>query len=125
MVDEGVQAGQQAGASATPIMSGGYLIREARLRAGLTQAILAQRLGTSQSLVARWENETVSPLFETVVRAVRACGLDLGVGIYGYDHEHDALIEDQLRLSPDARARWAAEIGSKITDLVARAKRVQ
>lgn len=99
-------------------MRGGYLIREARLRVGITQAELARRLGTSQSLVARWENETVSPLFETVVRAVRGCGLELGVGIYEYDFEHDGLIEAQLKLSPDERARRAAEFESTVRELV-------
>lgn len=107
---------------AAPVTRGGYLIREARLRVGITQSELARRLDTSQSLVARWENGTVSPLFETVVRAVRGCGLELGVGIYEYDHDHDGLIEAQLKLTPDERARWAAELESKVRELVRHAK---
>lgn len=109
-------------AAAGPVMRGGYLIREARLRVGITQSELARRLDTSQSLVARWETGTVSPLFETVVRAVRGCGLELGVGIYEYDHDHDGLIEDQLKLSPHERARRAAEFESKVRELVRHAK---
>lgn len=109
-------------AVAASVMRGGYLIREARLRVGITQSELARRLNTSQSLVARWENETVSPLFETVVRAVRGCGLELGVGLYEYDSEHDGLIEDQLRRSPDERARWAADFESKMRELVRSAR---
>jgi hypothetical protein len=105
-------------------MRGGYLIREARLRAGITQSELARRLHTSQSLVARWENETVSPLFETVVRAVRGCGLELGVGLFTYDSDHDILIEDQLRLSPDERARRAAEFELTMRELVRSARPV-
>ncbi|KAA0099672.1 helix-turn-helix domain-containing protein [Mycolicibacterium sp. P1-18] len=34
---------------------GAQLIREARLRAGLTQAVLAQRAGIAQPAIARWE----------------------------------------------------------------------
>ena len=88
-----------------PIMRGGHLIQEARLRAGLSQKALAHRMSTSQSLVARWELGKVSPRYETVVRAVRACGLDLSVGIYNYDSEVDVLIRDRLALSVEDRAR--------------------
>jgi len=86
-------------------MKGGLLIKEARLRAGLTQAQLASRLNTTQSVVARWERLRTSPSFETVVRAIRACGLDLGVSISTYDDQDDLLIDDQLRLSPSQRVR--------------------
>jgi len=86
-------------------MKGGLLIKEARLRAGLTQAQLAGRLDTTQSVVARWENLRTSPSFETVVRAIRACGLDLRVSIVAYDAKMDQLIEDRLRLTPTERIR--------------------
>ena len=39
------------------------LIREARLRAGITQAELGRRIGRSQSQVARWERGAVTPSF--------------------------------------------------------------
>jgi len=37
------------------------LIREARLRAGLTQQQLADRTGRERSVIARWEQGAVSP----------------------------------------------------------------
>ena len=89
--------------------SGGYLIAEARQRTGLSQTELARLLETSQSLVARWESGTVAPRFATVVRAVRTCGLDLSVGLYPFDADHDVLITDQLRLAPKERARRMLE----------------
>ncbi|MFN2595529.1 MAG: helix-turn-helix domain-containing protein [Actinomycetota bacterium] len=92
-----------------PATSGGNLIREARLRTGLSQSGLARRLQTSQSLVARWEADAVSPGFETVVKAVRACGLNLSLGLAAYDADHDILIDEQLQLSPEARARRMVE----------------
>ncbi|MGH2751308.1 MAG: helix-turn-helix domain-containing protein [Actinomycetota bacterium] len=92
-------------AARAPVTSGGYLIAEARQRAGLAQAELAERLGTSQSLVARWETGRVTPSFRAVVRAARACELELSVGLSTYDAEHDILIADQLRLTPEQRAR--------------------
>src|SRR3954451_19412402 len=40
---------------------GADLIREARTRAGLTQDELAERSGRPRSLIARWEQGSVSP----------------------------------------------------------------
>jgi transcriptional regulator with XRE-family HTH domain len=60
-------------------MKGGLLIREARLRAGLSQRALAERMGTSQPAVARWEDGRQEPAFDAVVKALQACGFDLDV----------------------------------------------
>jgi AcrR family transcriptional regulator/DNA-binding XRE family transcriptional regulator len=57
--------------------AGGTLIREARLRAGLTQAELAARAGTGQPSIARWETGTSSMKLDDVLRLIRLCGLDL------------------------------------------------
>lgn len=73
------------------------------MRAGLTQAELAMRLGTTQPAVARWERGAVEPRFSTMVRAVRACGLDLAIGLVEPDRDHDRLIGDYLRLTPEER----------------------
>lgn len=56
---------------------GGDLIREARRRAGLTQADLAARAGTSQSGIARWESGRTAVSLDDVLRLVRLCGFDL------------------------------------------------
>ena len=82
---------------------GGQLIERARRRAGLTQRQLADRLNTSQSLITRWENGKVEPSFDAVVRAIRACGLELSVGLAEYDHDHDRLIDENLSLTPTGR----------------------
>jgi transcriptional regulator with XRE-family HTH domain len=52
-------------------------IREARRRANLTQEELAERLGTTQSAVARWEKGDVSPRLDTFEKVAAACGLAL------------------------------------------------
>ena len=57
----------------------GTLISEARHRAGLTQARLAARSGTSQAAIARYENNTVSPAVATLERVMRAAGAALHV----------------------------------------------
>ena len=60
-------------------MDGGSLVREARRRAGLSQAELAARVGTTQSAIARLERGRASPSFRRVRELVAACGLELRV----------------------------------------------
>ena len=105
-------------------MKGGELIREARLRAELTQVELARRLKTGQPVIARWESGSRSPRFETVVKAIRACGLDLSVGIYNFDHDHGYLIEDQLRISPERRLDSMVKHRNNMAAWVKTAKRI-
>lgn len=73
------------------------------MRAGLTQAELADRTGTAQSAIARWETGGAHPSLETLVRLVRACGLELRVGLEGADPGDASLIERNLALSPGQR----------------------
>lgn len=84
-------------------MRAAQLIREARVRAGLTQQQLAERLGTSQSVVARWESGKVRPSLENLDRVVRAAGLELRLGLAEPDPGERALIERNLALSPTQR----------------------
>jgi transcriptional regulator with XRE-family HTH domain len=79
------------------------LIREARRRAGLTQAELAQRLGTTQSAVARWERGRAHPPLETLARIARACALELRTTLEDADPGTLSLIERNLALSPTER----------------------
>ena len=56
---------------------GSQLIREARRRAGLTQAELAALADTAQPAIARWESGRTAVSLDDVLRLVRLCGLDL------------------------------------------------
>jgi transcriptional regulator with XRE-family HTH domain len=60
-------------------MEGATLVREARRRAGLSQAELAARAATTQSAIARLERGRSSPSFRRVGELVEACGLELRV----------------------------------------------
>ena len=53
------------------------LLRDARRSAGLTQAELARRAGTSQAMVARYETGVASPTVRTLQRLLRAVGREL------------------------------------------------
>ena len=44
--------------------------------AGLTQVALAAAIGTTQSVISRWERGADSPRVETLVRILRACGYE-------------------------------------------------
>jgi transcriptional regulator with XRE-family HTH domain len=85
----------------------GDLLREARLRAGLTQKQLATRAGTSQSAIARWESGAVQPSFERLRELIRAAGLELTYGLANYDDSLDYFIEQRLRLTPQQRVEQA------------------
>lgn len=86
-------------------MVSGDLIREARLRAGLSQAELGAVLGKQATAISRWERGEVAPSLETLREIVRGCDLDLSLGLVNRDQDrHDAaLIERGLRLSPAER----------------------
>lgn len=58
---------------------GGDLVREARKRAALTQRELAERAGTVQPVVARWESGRTAISLDDVRRLVRLCGFDLEI----------------------------------------------
>lgn len=81
------------------------LLREARLRAGLTQAELGRKAGIARSQISRYERGDVLPSLETLRRLIRACGLELGFRIFNADlEEHDAtLIAQTLPLTPEER----------------------
>jgi transcriptional regulator with XRE-family HTH domain len=76
---------------------GGDLIREARKRAGLSQVELAERAGTTQSGVARWESGRTAVSLDDVLRLTRLCGLDLELALVPHD---DSDLAQAARLHP-------------------------
>src|SRR6266511_1372570 len=86
-------------------MRSGDLIREARLRAGLTQYELAERCGRDRSVIARWEQGTVAPSVETLVELVRACGFDLPLELVPYESSRDERLRKNALLSPERRVQ--------------------
>lgn len=77
-------------------------MRQARVSAGLTQRELAERLGTHQPVIARWESGATRPDFDSVVRAVEACGYDLHVELRSVDHD-TVLVKRELAKRPAER----------------------
>ncbi len=79
------------------------MIREARLRAGLTQTQLAERTGRDRSVIARWEQGGVSPTIDNLMTVVRACGFDLPLVLVPRDTSRDERLEEGRQLSPERR----------------------
>ena len=75
-------------------MTSGGLIRQARKRAGLTQAELAERAGTTQSAIV-----------ERLQSLVGACGLELQHGLASENTDDLAALRRNLALSVDDRVR--------------------
>ncbi|MBA2297991.1 MAG: helix-turn-helix transcriptional regulator [Actinobacteria bacterium] len=85
------------------------LLREARLRTGLTQAELGRRVGKPASMISRWERGKVEPSLETLRTLVRACGLDLWLRFANFDDSYVEFIDGYLALTPAERVRGATE----------------
>ena len=79
------------------------MIREARLRAGLTQADLAERTSRDRSVIARWEQAVVAPSLETLLGLLRACGFDLPLELVPYDDARRERLKKNALLSPERR----------------------
>jgi transcriptional regulator with XRE-family HTH domain len=81
------------------------VIRKARRRAGISQATLADRLGTTKSAISRWENGQVDPSFGAVVRAAEACSSSIGMLLSEHEPDpHDlSLLETARQQSPSER----------------------
>jgi len=83
------------------------IIREARLRAGLTQAELAKRTGRERSVIARWEQGAVSPSVDTLLTLVEACGFDLPLELVPTEPVDDGRLRRNVLLSPERRVQRA------------------
>jgi len=86
------------------------IVREARRRAGLTQAALAARAGVPKSTVGRIESGARTPSVELVERLVRAAGLEVTISLSEPDPGSDSMFERTLRRSPAQRLADATRV---------------
>jgi transcriptional regulator with XRE-family HTH domain len=86
------------------MLSAPDLLRDARRTAGLTQAQLAERLGVSQSEIARLEKRGANPRLGTLLEAIRAAGFTLEARVKPRRGTVDeTMIAANLRLTPAER----------------------
>jgi transcriptional regulator with XRE-family HTH domain len=91
-------------------MRSASLIRQARRRAGVTQAELAGKVGTTQSAVARWERGASRPTVERLQSLIEACGLELQLGLAPSNDEELAAIRRNLALTVDERVQRVVQL---------------
>jgi transcriptional regulator with XRE-family HTH domain len=91
-------------------MTSATLIRRARKRAGLSQAELAAKAGTTQSAVARWERDASRPTVERLQSLVEACGLELELGLTARDGDELAALRRNLALTVDERVSRVVQL---------------
>jgi transcriptional regulator with XRE-family HTH domain len=96
------------------------MLKEARLRAGMTQADLARRLGVSQAAVSKLERPGANPTVDTLDRALWATGhlltFDAPARRPGVD---ESLIRRQLELTPAQRVRGIETMYAQMQKLAA------
>jgi transcriptional regulator with XRE-family HTH domain len=87
------------------VVTSGTLIRQARMRAGLSQVELSERSGKDRAQIARWERDVVQPSLETLRELLRACSFDLEMTLVPYqaDSKHDARLQKALERTPQER----------------------
>lgn len=92
-------------------MTAAQIIREARLKAGLTQTELAERLGRERAQVARWETGGQEPSFANLSAVVEACGFALQVEIAEREATPalDAELETSVPQAPQQRVQTLLE----------------
>ncbi|HEV2859192.1 MAG TPA: helix-turn-helix domain-containing protein [Solirubrobacterales bacterium] len=88
----------------------GRLLREARIRHGVSQKRLAIRAGTTQSAISRIEKDRVSPTVQTLGGLLHLLGEDLALAAEKRDTGIDlSLNRRNLELSPEQRVHRGLE----------------
>ncbi|MDA8282991.1 MAG: helix-turn-helix transcriptional regulator [Actinomycetota bacterium] len=101
------------------------LVVQARQRTGLTQAELAERVGTSRTAISAIEHGRRDPGLEHLQAILRAAGLDLLTQLVAHD-DHDEVLE-ALGAGPDAEPcqapdRAMGECGDELREAMAHAR---
>lgn len=95
-------------------MDVGRFLREIRVEADLTQAVLARRAGTSQAAIARYENSVASPAVTTLERLVAACGQTLEISARRTSiRDLSGVRARRLRAAKQELLRCSAEHGAR------------
>ncbi len=104
---------------------GGDTIRAARIRAGLTQAQLAERLGKSQAAVAQLEGPAANPTLATLQRVLAAAGHRLDLSARPRAGIDETLLARQLTMSPLERVHAFEGTYASARDLALTAARAR
>lgn len=84
-------------------MDSASLIRQARMRRGMTQADLATATNRDRAQVARWERGVNIPSFENLRELLRACRFDISTELVEFDTSKDESLRPGLLGTPQER----------------------
>lgn len=93
------------------------ILQEARRRAGLSRAELAERAGTSRAAVTRYETARTEPSIATLDRLVAACGLELRMSLAEPDVQRRAAANAAAAMSVEDRLLANERAGSLVAEL--------
>ena len=79
------------------------LLKQARMRAGLSQAELGERSGKAKVQIGRWETGVVAPSLDTLLELLRACDFDLPLQLEPYQRVDDRRLVELQQQSPGDR----------------------
>lgn len=92
----------------------GALIRTARLKAGLSQAALANRAGTTQPTISTYERGGKIPDLATLERLLRAAGFELRMILMPLEDHDESLARYMQVLPREAQERFAASQQARV-----------
>jgi len=96
----------------------GRLLREARLRHGLSQERLARRAGTTQSAISRLEQERGSPTVRTLAELLHLMGEDLVLSVEPRDAGIDrTLVTERLRMNEGERLDYGTAFVDQMIEM--------
>jgi transcriptional regulator with XRE-family HTH domain len=102
----------------------GRLIRDARIRHGLSQERLARRAGTTQSAISRIEQERISPTVQTLAELLHLMGEDLVLAAQQRDAGIDpTLIDERLRMNEEERLDYGVAFANQVIEMSPTPKR--
>lgn len=80
-----------------PSSPAGALLQLARLKAGISQQVVADRAGVPASMVSAYERDKRQPTLPTLMRLLRAAGFDLRMHLEPYEPGNDTPVDRRQR----------------------------
>lgn len=96
----------------------GSLVRQERLRRGMTQTELAERIGVTRQTVARMERDASDTTVATLASALRALDVQLHASREDSDHAHTAVAAPPDRAAALALARLAPQLPDLLSESI-------
>lgn len=98
-------------------MDVGATLRQARDRAGLSQAEVARRAGISQPAVAKYERDRAIPSWRALDRLLEVCGFSARLRLQPRHFEIDKELDDVLAIAPGERLSRRSFVVDRIAEL--------